>query len=84
MRIFHCPYGCEITIRSYTDKTYGSIRHNCRNHIERAHRISGSELAEAVREMLGDFYRDSPEYEICDLPVWPEKITLRLEQQVIE
>lgn len=79
MKVFLCPYGCEVGIRNCAGRNYSSIRHNCRNHIERAHRIQGSELAGAVREMLGDLYRDSPEYDISELPVWPETITVQLE-----
>jgi hypothetical protein len=28
--------------------------------------------------MLGELYRESPEYEISELPVWPETVTVQL------
>ena len=38
-----------------------------------------TELSGFVLTMIGELYRPSPEYEACELPVWPETITVQLE-----
>ena len=43
-----------------------------------------TELEECVRIMLGELYRPSPEYEACDLPVWPDNITAQPERKAGE
>ena len=43
-----------------------------------------TELEECVRIMLGELYRPSPEYEACDLPVWPDDIAVQPERKAGE
>ena len=78
MRVLHCPKGCELHVLS--DRSYSSIRLTCRHHLERVHNMTGGALVDSVRAMLGGDYRESPEYELHELPVWPDDITVRSEK----
>ncbi len=75
-RFVRCPRGCDLHIKA--DLAYRPLRTACRNHLERAHGASGEELSAALRAMLGDRYHASPEYELDNLPVWPEVVTVQL------
>ena len=81
MKTLPCPVKEDCEIRFDESLSYSSIRRACRNHLERAHEMPLTELSGFLRTMLGDFYRESPEYEMSDLPAWPETTTVQLDSK---
>ena len=79
MKSLSCPHGCELRI--VAGQPYRSIRRCCYNHLRRIHGASGGTLSDGLRAMLGDVYRESPEYELGELPVWPDVITVQPEAE---
>lgn len=79
MRSLSCPHGCELLTAS--GRTYSALRRTCRDHLRYKHGVSCRRLPEEIRIMLGSSYRESPEYELDELPVWPDVITVQLEAE---
>ena len=75
-----CPAreGCEVRLDE--SLSYHSIRGSFRNHLDRVHKLPPRVLSGFLRTMLGDLYRESLEYEISELPVWPETFIVQLEE----
>ena len=84
MKTLRCPAKEDCEIQFNENLSYRSIRMHCRNHLERAHGTPLTELSDFVRMMLGELYRPSPEYEISELPVWPDNITVQPERKAGE
>ena len=79
MKTVPCPAreGCEVRLDE--SLSYHSIRGSFRNHLDRVHKLPPRVVTGFLRTMLGDLYRDGPEYEISELPVWPNVITVELD-----
>ena len=76
-----CPVKEDCKVRLDENRSYHSTRRNFRNHLDRVHHVPLREIRGFLRTMLGELYRDSPEYEISELPVWPETFTVQLSQK---
>ena len=79
-----CPVkeGCKVRLDE--SLSYRSRRQAFRNHLERVHHVPLREVSGFLRTMLGNLYRPSPEYEISELPVWPDNITVQPERKAGE
>ena len=60
-------------------RSYHSTRRKFSKHLREVHHVPSRDVPGFLRVMLGDLYREGMEYEIGELPVWPEEIMVDLD-----